>query len=526
MGHAFLQPEGFRKARHALSVQKDSLPAQSPPWRNRTSFPANWQSERARASSVSAKEAGRATRHHRRIEEGSSVPISQCATCAYEKSTGIKVDTSKSAAAWGRAIGVDESSIRRHLKHPTENETDTLPSLDTVAGESEFHDEKTNTFNAVRFSETAWGHDDYRKFIAERGMDPDAVTFTWGWTSNPTGGFWNKLNNVRPISAAEGGAPAWPVIEQATPTEVIVAGKPPTPARDGLMLSMKSADSQIGYRALSDGTYEEFHDWEAMMVFAEACRQEQPETIVILGDFLDLPSNGKYVQEAGFARTTQMSLDTGHQWLSILVAVCPNSHIVIVEGNHDKRMQNFIEQNALAAFGLRRAGLPDEWPVMSLKYLLRLDELGIEYQDAYPAATYWDDDTTRNIHGTRANSKGSTMSQYSNDLPHINTWAGHTHRTEIVYKTVLGARGIPIESYSANPGCLCKTNGTVPSVHGAIHADGTSATVVEDWQQGFGSLLYDGKGQSWPQVHRIRDGQAIYNGRLIEPLRQVLTTAA
>lgn len=151
---------------------------------------------------------------------------------------------------------------------------------------------------------------------------------------------------------------------------------------------------------------------------------------------------------------------------------------------------------------------------MSIQNLLRLEELEVEYQDAYPAAVHWDDDNTRNIHGTRANSNGSTMAQYAKDLPHINTWAGHTHRAEIVYKTVLGPRGEPIESYSANPGCLCKTDGTVPSVKGAIHSDGSSARVVEDWQAGFGVNLYDNKGNTWPQVYRIKDGKALYNGKL------------
>lgn len=210
-----------------------------------------------------------------------------------------------------------------------------------------------------------------------------------------------------------------------------------------------------------------------------------------------------------------MAIDAGHEFLATLRAVCPHAEIVLIEGNHDKRMTTFIETNALAAFGLRQASKPTSWPVMSLPFLLRLDELAITYMDAYPAATDWDDDHTRNIHGTRANSKGSTMSQYVNDLPHINTWAGHTHRAEIIYKTVMGARGEAIESYSANPGCLCRIDGTVPSVHGATHQDGTTARIVEDWQQGFGSLLYDGQGQSWPQVHRISNGVTIYNGRRV-----------
>lgn len=377
-------------------------------------------------------------------------------------------------------------------------------------------DDKGVTAYTVSSTE-AWGYDDFRKFIETKGQNPDDVTFSWGVTSNPGGGFWNKLNNVRPkiVATGDSGEPAWPVVHAATPILLNVQEIPTRPARNGLKLSLKAADPQIGFRAQSDGSYEEFHDWSAMELFVEVCRREQPESVVILGDFLDLPSQSRWAQEAGFARTTQMSLDAGHIFLAMLRGVVPDAEIILIEGNHDKRMQTFIEQNALAAFGLRQAGMPESWPVMSLPNLLRLDELRVVYMDAYPAATHWDDDNTRNIHGTRANSKGSTMAQYANDLPHINTWAGHTHRAEIVYKTVLGPRGEAIESYAANPGCLAKTDGTVPSVHGAQHIDGSSAKVVEDWQQAFGSLLYDGAGQSWPQVHRIRNGRAIYNGEMI-----------
>ena len=210
-----------------------------------------------------------------------------------------------------------------------------------------------------------------------------------------------------------------------------------------------------------------------------------------------------------------MAINAGYQFLASLRAAAPASDIIVIEGNHDKRMQNFIEANALAAFGLKRADLPDTWPVMSLPYLLRLDELNIQYVDAYPAATDWDNDTTRNIHGTRANSNGSTMAQYANQLPHINTWAGHTHRAEVVYKTVLGPRGEAIESYAANPGCLCRVDGAVPSVKGAINAEGIPAVIVEDWQQGLGFLYYN-ETESLPQVYRIRSGRVIIDGRVIE----------
>lgn len=437
----------------------------------------------------------------------------QCLTCIWERETGNSVDRSRSQSKWAKEVGVSEKSIRRHLQHSEHVGISDRFAEGGLTGESETH-RPDGSADYVFPSAVAWGYEDFRGFIRSRGQDPDAVTFSWGVTSNPGGGYWNKLLNVRPISADSDG-PEWPVIQAASPVEVNARAPLVKPARNNLMLSLKCADTQIGFRALPDGTFEAFHDDRAMAVFAEVCRQEQPDSIIILGDLLDLPSQGKYVQEAGFARTTQMALDACHTWLATLRAVSPDSKIVIIEGNHDKRMQNFIEQNALAAFGLKQANMPDSWPVMSLPNLLRLDDLNIQYQDAYPVAAYWDDEGTRNIHGTRANSRGSTTSQYSQELPHISTWAGHSHRAEITYKTVIGNNGDRLETYTANPGCLCRTDGAVPSVHGALHSDGSSAWLVEDWQQGFGSLLY-GAGEAWPQVWRIHSGRALYRGQIIE----------
>jgi hypothetical protein len=313
----------------------------------------------------------------------------------------------------------------------------------------------------------------------------------------------------------EDDGPKWPVIQQAA--HVILtprASVTPLEVDGRYKVALKCADTQIGFRALGDGSLQPFHDDAAMAVFIAAVRLYQPAKITILGDFLDLAQQGRFAQEAAFARTTQLAINRGHAWLAELRQAAKDAEIILVEGNHDLRMQNFIEANALAAFGLKRANLPESWPVMSLPYLLRLDELDIHYVDAYPAATDWDNDLTRNIHGTKANSKGSTMSQYVHDLPHVNTWAGHTHRAEIVYRSVLGARGEAVESYAANPGCLCRTDGAVPSVNGAIGANGTSAKVVEDWQAGFGVLYYN-ETESIPQVYRIRKGEAIVDGRVL-----------
>lgn len=370
------------------------------------------------------------------------------------------IDPDLSNVVNGRLIGVSEATIRRHRK----------------------------------------GHDSDSEF---RGMPLVGATVRDADTGN-----WLRY---RDNGDAEG--PEWPVIQPANPVQVTVTPPQTAPARGVFKLSLKCADPQIGFRSIG-GEMSPFHDIRAMSLFIDIVRREQPDSVVILGDFLDLPSQGRFAQEASFANTTQAAIDAGHEFLAGLRAAAPSAEIVLIEGNHDKRLQTFVETNALAAFGLRRANMPESWPVMSLPWLLRLDELSIEYKDAYPAATHWDNAQTRNIHGTKANSKGSTTAQYVHELPHINTWSGHSHRAEITHHTVLGAFGEAIRSYSANPGCLCRIDGAVPSVNGAIGADGRPVPVVEDWQQGFGACLYTDT-ESWPFVYVIRDGSTVYNGEVL-----------
>lgn len=87
-----------------------------------------------------------------------------------------------------------KTSVTAHRKH-----TCACTSGALVAGESETHN-PDGTASYTRFSDKPWGYEDYRAFIRSTGQDPDKVTFTWGWTSNPAGGCWNKLGGVRPIA--------------------------------------------------------------------------------------------------------------------------------------------------------------------------------------------------------------------------------------------------------------------------------------------------------------------------------------
>jgi hypothetical protein len=69
-----------------------------------------------------------------------------------------------------------------------------------LASEEIIRNSDDTVISAQRMADSPMGRNEWRAFLAEHGQDPDTVTFTHGVTSNPTGGFWNKLNNVRPIA--------------------------------------------------------------------------------------------------------------------------------------------------------------------------------------------------------------------------------------------------------------------------------------------------------------------------------------
>jgi predicted phosphodiesterase len=311
--------------------------------------------------------------------------------------------------------------------------------------------------------------------------------------------------------------PEWPVVQPAQPVVIKSPAKPKkAPALiGGWKQAVILPDPQIGFRQF-DEDLDPFHDDKAMDVALQVLNSLEHDhgvdQVINLGDFLDLPAQGKYEQEAAFAFTTQHAIDRGHLFLGQQRSAAPDAKIVVLEGNHDRRMQKFVQANALSAFGLRRANVPDSWPVMSLPYLLRLDELDIEYIDAYPAGMWWINDSLRAIHGDKVNSGGSTAMKYTNEMPHISTVFGHIHRQEIQSKTTFDRAG-KIKAMAISPGCLCRVDGAVPSVKGSVGIDGRPVTYYENWQQGMAVITYKPEGSFHVDLVHIDDGKTLYRGQ-------------
>lgn len=272
-------------------------------------------------------------------------------------------------------------------------------------------------------------------------------------------------------------------------------------------------DTQIGYRRLDDGTLDPFHDEVALDVATQIVASERPDDVVMLGDFLDFPMFGRYRQEPAFAQTAQPALERGHELLATLRELA--RRIRVLEGNHDARLHNYILDNALAAAGLRRAkAAPASWPVLSVPYLLRLEELGVEYVGGYPSGATYLNDNLACVHGSVVGPPGQTAGKVvQQEL--VSTIHGHIHRHETAYKT-RNSRGRAKTVVAHSPGCLCRVDGAVPSQKSSTSLrTGKPSRHFEDWQQGLTVVRYqpDGDQKFVLEPVFIQRGWAMHRGQ-------------
>jgi hypothetical protein len=285
-------------------------------------------------------------------------------------------------------------------------------------------------------------------------------------------------------------------LSQAAPT-IIRPSRSRPKARKNL-LAADIPDLQFGFRRMSDGSLEPLHDPKAMDVALQVIKDAQPDLIVLGGDELDLPELSRFKPDSRhFVDTLQVSIDGLHRFLAQLRCENPNARIVNLDSNHIRRLGNYMLQHAMPLFGVRRANMPDDWPVMSYAHLLRLDELDIEWNSGYPAAEFSINDRLGAVHGDRSNSKGSTAAQYL-QYRDRSLLFHHTHRTESQTRTLPSGKSISAFSF----GSLTRNDGAVPAYGSAVSDKGDIVHHVMNWQTGIGLIEYD-EGDKPFQPHAV-----------------------
>jgi hypothetical protein len=260
-----------------------------------------------------------------------------------------------------------------------------------------------------------------------------------------------------------------------------------------------------------------FHDAAAVDVAEQlAAYVEQAEGIddlVWLGDDLDFPEVGKHRTAPALLGSMQDGIEACYQHKARVRAIAPDASAYWLMGNHEARLTNWLVDNGPLLIGLRRADAAAEDPVLSVEFLCRTQELGIEVVGPYPEGTVWLTDSLRLEHGRFTGPHPEA--KYLGEIE-ASTIYGHTHRAVLAFREIdRGPRGL--RSYFAgSPGCLCRLDGKLPSTKSGVDATGKPGQRhAETWQQGVMVLRYNPAGGELPSAHivRIINGAAEWEGR-------------
>lgn len=304
--------------------------------------------------------------------------------------------------------------------------------------------------------------------------------------------------------------PAWPVVQQAAPT--VVKPVKANPVKRDTKVTVILPDPQIGYRRMSDGQMLATHDEVAIDVALQITAKIRPDKIVNLGDTLDLPEwSSKFLVLPEFVLTTQPTIDYAHTFLAKQRAIAPEAEIYMLGGNHDNRLGIAIAKNAMAAMRLRRANAPEEWPLLSIPYLLRLEDIGVNYMGAYPAGRIQITNGGNGItplwaiHGEKLDVVKVAKSERQSFVQ------GHIHRIAMHMET-FEYRGDPETVVAFSPGCLCRIDGFVPSTKSGEDEWGIPFKRWENWQQGMAVVTEFPDGYWTAEIVPIHHGKALYRG--------------
>lgn len=392
-------------------------------------------------------------------------------------------------------LHIDEANVRRwRRKYKLARYA---PEYRQGAGESR------ETFDA---DERARLHRRLDEILVESGVSPDRVAglrlSSWDSVMRGNDGepLVTRLHGIKLELTVSEEAPKWPLVDRPASKITVIPPGTPRPPHAQDLVAVILPDPQIGFRSLPEGGLDPFHDESAIDVAMQLTADIDPDVAVCLGDFQDFAEFGKYTQEPGFARTTQLGIDRGYEFMAQLRQSAPNSKIKVLEGNHDARADKRIRETNMAAWGLRRSADTTGWPVMSVPYLCCFDEFDAEYVAGYPAGEIWLNDRLRCIHGLLVRSGNSTAAAVVKS-DGASTIFGHVHRIEVQYLTERTRQGGRTR-LAMTPGCLCRIDGSVPSVKSALDLQGRPVPVSENWQQGMAVVEYR-KGDGNFTVHPV-----------------------
>lgn len=208
------------------------------------------------------------------------------------------------------------------------------------------------------------------------------------------------------------------------------------------------------------------------------------------GDMLDLTALGRWVRgtPSEDGRNLQKELDSWNGWANDVGQATPTLKKTMIPGNHDHRLQKYVDTVAKGLAGLDR---------IKFENLIDLDGWGWELKEEPYRITH----DTVVVHGLTVRSRSGYTAHYHIDkfFP-TNVVHGHTHRAGIVYRTI-GQR----------------TSWAMESGH-TMDPRKASYVLNPDWQLGFGVLQHNPGEPTVPLFIPMKaDGSFTFDGKRWTP---------
>jgi predicted phosphodiesterase len=238
-------------------------------------------------------------------------------------------------------------------------------------------------------------------------------------------------------------------------------------------------------------------DYRALHAIQKFVKDFKPTHVWFNGDMLNATPVASYTVPADYHislmdEIKELKVLLRH-FVSETLKVSPEAKFYFLEGNHERRLIKYINNNAPAVIELEIDGER----VLTFSKILELKKLNIKW------INYWDDEEiskdTTILHGTIARIKSGYTAQAYIDKYGKNVVAGHCHRLALVFRT----QGNTVR-FGMETGSLCNRKMKVPYVKSP------------DWQSGFG-IIQKVDETYYPQVipiinHAFIFGKKIYSG--------------
>jgi hypothetical protein len=389
------------------------------------------------------------------------------------------LEVGRSQAA--KHFGVNESTFRDYL-YRNDLPTKRAPKTGEKAGIS-IKDNQT----AEITSEASPDSSDPEKLIIERGLDPAEWEFA-GMTVNEWDGVSGETMRQLKVN-----------IKRKNPIDFIEPARINGPKR---RKPTKREKADNGKAVLIGDHHAPFYDEEMLESTLSLLADVKPKKGIHIGDLGDHPETSRHRHNPAWKASTQRSVNSSYDVLDALTNASPDTEWVLINGNHEDRLRNYMIDFAREIYGVTQAH--GDMSVISIPHLLRLDELGVEFVgDEHTTYEYAKVKLNQNlaaVHGHLAvKDSGKTAYKLLDHYGH-SVMCGHTHRQGHVFKTIRDIDDNPEILTAAEIGCAC------------IIKEGIGYAPQSDWQQGLAVVdLFDNDLFNIDLATFI-DGQLLYRG--------------